>query len=128
MMFEEIIIFSPNRKTFDFLFLLQHDDNFNMISDPIYTQQLTSPEEFFVRKFDNDINVTSKQLRMEEAELESKLFSFQESESKRWLQNFTRIRDYLTLCRGGTLVIIIIFVCVSYFRTSASYHFLHLPT
>ena len=108
--------------------LLQHDDNFNMISDPIYTQQLTSPEEFFVRKFDNDINVTSKQLRMEEAELESKLFSLQEPESKRWIQNFTRIRDYLTLCRGGTLVIILIFVCVSYFRTIDSYHFGHLST
>ena len=124
MMFVDF--FSPNRKAFDSLFLLQHDDNFNMISDPIYTQQLTSPEEFFVRKFDNDINVTSKQLRMEEAELESKLFSLQEPESKRRLQNFTRIRDYLTLCRGGTLVIIIIFVSVFYFRSSAFYHFLHL--
>ena len=121
-------MFSPNRKAFDSLFLLQHDDNFNMISDPIYTQQLTSPEEFFVRKFDNDINVTSKQLRMEEAELESKLFSLQEPESKRRLQNFTRIRDYLTLCRGGTLVIIIIFVSVFYFRSSAFYHFLHLSS
>ena len=97
-----------------------------MINDPIYTQQLTSPEEFFVRKFDNDINVTSKQLRMEEADLESKLFSLQEPEGQRWMQNFTRIRDYLTLCRGGTLVIITIFVCVSYFRTIDSYHFGHL--
>ena len=109
-------------------FSLQHDDNFNMINDPIYTQQLTSPEEFFVRKFDNDINVTSKQLRMEEADLESKLFSLQEPEGQRWMQNFTRIRDYLTLCRGGTLVIIVIFVFVPYFRTSDSYQFRLLST
>ena len=81
-----------------------------MINDPIYTQQLPSPEEFFVRKFDNNINVMSKQLRMEEAELESKLFSLQEPESQRWIQNFTRMRDYLTLCRGGHLVIIMIFI------------------
>ena len=92
-----------------------------MINDPIYTQQLPSPEEFFVRKFDNDINVTSKQLRMEEAELESKLFSLQEPESQRWIQNFTRMRDYLTLCRGGNLVIIMIFIC-------SSYHFGNLST
>ena len=92
-----------------------------MINDPIYTQQLPSPEEFFVRKFDNDINVTSKQLRMEEAELESKLFSLQEPESQRWIQNFTRMRDYLTLCRGGNLVIIMIFI-------SSSYHFGNLST
>ena len=87
-----------------------------MITDPIYTQQLPSPEEFFVRKFGNDINVTSKQLRIEEAELESKLFSLQEPESKRWIQNFTRIRDYLTLCRGGTLVNRMIFCFLILFQ------------
>ena len=121
-----LVVLSPNRKVFDYSFLLQHDDDFNMINDPTYTQQLPSPEEFFVRKFGNDINVTSKQLRIEEAELESKLFSLREPASKRWIQNFTRIRDYFTLCRGGTLVIMIIFVCVSYFMNSDSHHFGHL--
>ena len=95
---------SSKRKTFSQLFLLQHDDNYSMMRDPIYTQQLALPEEFFVRKFDKDTNVTSKQLRMEEAELESNLLSLQEPEMQFRTRNFTRIRDYLTLCRGGTLV------------------------
>lgn len=77
---------------------------------PTYTQQLTSPEEFFVRKFDNDSKVTSKQLRMEEAELESTLLSLQEPENLYRIQNINRIRDYLTLCRGGSLVNIVLFL------------------
>ena len=95
---------SSKRKTFSQLFLLQHDDHFFMMRDPIYTQQLASPEQFFVRKFDKGTNITSKQLRMEEAELESNLLSLQEPEMQFRTRNFTRIRDYLTLCRGGTLV------------------------
>ena len=82
----------------------------------MYTQQLTSPEEFFVRKFDNDTNVTSKQLRMEEAELESNLLSLQEPESQFRTQNFTRIRDFLTLCRGGALVNIMILCFIILFQ------------
>ena len=80
-----------------------------MIRHPIYTQQLASPEEFFVRKFDNDTKVTSKQLRMEEAELESTLLSLQEPEHRFRIQNINRIRDYLTLCRGGSLVNTVLF-------------------
>ena len=87
---------------------MQHDENHEMTTDPIYTQQLTSPEEFFVRKFDGNSNLTAKQLRMEEADLESKLLSKREPESQFKIQNFDRIRDYLTLCRGGALVIIYI--------------------
>ena len=85
---------------------MQHDENYEMMTDPIYTQQLTSPEEFFVRKFDGNSNLTSKQLRLEEAELESRLLSKREPESQFRIQKFDRIRDYLTLCRGGALVII----------------------
>ena len=107
---------SYKRKTFSQLFLLQHDDNHFMIRDPIYTQQLASPEEFFVRKFDKGTNITSKQLRMEEAELESNLLSLQEPEMQFLTRNFTRIRDYLTLCRGGTLVNRIIFCFLMLFQ------------
>ena len=95
-----------------------------MMSDPIYTQQLTSPEEFFVRKFDGNSNLTSKKLRMEEAELESKLLSKREPESQFRIQKFQRIRDYLTLCRGGALVIIYV-LYFSYFRSSISFEFGH---
>ena len=59
-----------------------------------------------MRKFDGNSNLTSKKLRMEEAELESKLLSKREPESQFRIQKFDRIRDYLTLCRGGALVII----------------------
>ena len=76
-----------------------------MVISPVYTQHLSSPEDFFIRKFNDDNHATSKQLRHEETELESKLLSFREPESQHRIQNFTRIRDYLTLCRGGTLVI-----------------------
>ena len=76
-----------------------------MINTPVYTQDLPSPENFFIRKFNGDKNLKSKELRIEEAELESKLFSLIEPENEHRIQNFTRIRDYLSLCRGRTLVI-----------------------
>ena len=88
-----------------------------MIRHPIYTQQLASPEEFFVRKFDNDTKVTSKQLRMEEAELESTLLSLREPEHRFRIQNINRIRDYLTLCRGGSLVNIVLFHSLIIFKS-----------
>ena len=88
-----------------------------MIRHPIYTQQLASPEEFFVRKFDNDTKVTSKQLRMEEAELESTLLSLQEPENLFRVQNINRIRDYLRLCRGGSLVSIVLFHLLILFQS-----------
>lgn len=88
----------------NYLISLQHDENYEMMSNPVYTQNLTLPEDFFIRKFDDNPNITSIQLRMEEAELESKLFSLREHENEHRIQNFTRFRDYLTLCRGGTLV------------------------
>ena len=87
-------------------FLLQHDENYEMMMNtPVYTQDLPSPENFFIRKFNGDKNLTSKELRIEEAELESKLFSLIEPENEHRIQNFTRIRDYLSLCRGRKLVI-----------------------
>lgn len=88
----------------NYLVSLQHDENYEMMSNPVYTQNLTQPEDFFIRKFDDNPNITSIQLRMEEEDLESKLFSLRDHENEHRIQNFTRFRDYLTLCRGGTLV------------------------
>ena len=70
-----------------------------------------------MRKIDNDTKVTSKQLRMEEAELESSLLSLQEPEHRFRIQNINRIRDYLTLCRGGSLVNILQFHLLLIFKS-----------
>jgi len=69
----------------------------------LYTHSIPSPEDFFTRKFDGDPAMTSKELRLKEAILESRLLSLPEANP---LQNFTRIRDFLALCRGESLVII----------------------
>ena len=77
------------------------------VSAPLqYTHSLPSPEDFFIRQFNGDLNLTSKELRLEEAILESQLISLPEPEYKHRVQNFTRIRDYLALCRGESLVMI----------------------
>ena len=84
--------------------MFQHDANHIEISSIFYTHDLPSPEDFFIRKFNNDNTLTSEMLRQEESMVESKLFSFQEPENQYSMIKFTRIRDFSTLCRGGTLV------------------------
>ena len=76
------------------------------ISPPLDAQSIPSPEDFFIRKFNGDLTMTSKELRLEEAILESRLISNPEAELSHRIQNFTRIRDFLALCRGESLVII----------------------
>ena len=85
------------------------------ISSIFYTHDLPSPEDFFIRKFHNDVTVTSETLRQEESIVESKLFSFQEPENQYSMIKFTRIRDFSTLCRGGTLVSLPI-LCFKFYR------------
>ena len=72
----------------------------------LYTHSIPSPENFFIRKFNGDLTMTSKELRLEEAILESRLISLPEADYSHRIQNFTRIRDFLALCRGESLVII----------------------
>ena len=75
-------------------------------SPPLYTHSIPSPEDFFIRKFNGEHTMTSKELRLEEAILESRLISLPEADYSHRIQNFTRIRDFLALCRGESLVII----------------------
>ena len=70
----------------------------------LYTHSIPSPEDFFVRKFSDDIKKTSMELRYEETMIESQLLSSPEPENEHRMQKFARIRDFLALCRGESLV------------------------
>ena len=94
------------------LFVFQHDKKYISIDSATYTHSLHSPEDFFIRKFNNDRNLTSKELRLEEEVLMTKLMSSPSvNEPLPTPANSfdrLRIRDFIALCRGEALVTIII--------------------
>ena len=63
-----------------------------------YTFSTPTAEDFFIRKFNDDWNVTSKQLRYEEEKLLSNLWSTSAQKGQ------YHIQDFLALCRGKMLV------------------------
>ena len=82
--------------------IFQHDQNYNHTNPKYYTHSLSSPEDFFIRKFNNDLNLTSKALRLEEKSVLARLFS--EPDLRPDSSYIIRIRDFLSLCRGEKLV------------------------
>ena len=89
------------------MYTFKHDATYEETNlPPLYTHSIPSPEDFFIRKFNGELAMTSKEHRLEEAILESRLISNPEAELSHRIQNFTRIRDFLALCRGESLVII----------------------
>lgn len=89
-------------------YIFQHDANFVSYGTPTHTHQLPSPEDFFVRKFTNDYNSTSIIMRQEEKLILENLLSSPIANKSGNLHRF-RIHDYLTLCRGKSLVRMIFF-------------------
>ena len=83
----------------------QHDLHFPSYITPHttykYKYQLPPGEQFFIRKFNGDLDLTSEQLREKEYELASTLLS--SSSKVDWGYH---IRDYYTLCRGGNVAIV----------------------
>ena len=89
----------PHHFTHCVHFYLQHDDNYpDHINVDTYSHTLHEGDAFFVRKFNGDSSITSKQLREEEYELASGLYS---SDDQYWHHH---IRDFFSLCRGENVV------------------------
>ena len=55
-------------------------------------------EEFFIRKFESNSQITGRQLRLEEIEI------FKESVSTSKSSHHLHVRDYHRLCRGEKIV------------------------
>ena len=60
---------------------------------------MSSPADFFVRKFNNDSSLTSQHLRKEEKDMEQTLLSSSALKDVRH-----RFRDFSAICRGEILV------------------------
>lgn len=74
-----------------------HDQNYIEINHGKYTHQTPPEEDFFIRKFNNYYNITSKEMRHQEKNIVSTLLSSPTTDSK------FRIRDFLAVCRGEEL-------------------------
>ena len=85
----------------------QHDEKFPYISSRIkdegFKYIFDLPQhgggQFFIRKFDNDPNLTAEQLRREEYEMTSKLLS--DASKINWQYH---VADFYKLCGGRQLV------------------------
>ena len=90
-----LILFSQHDEKFPYMSSRVENEGFRYIFDlPQY-----GGGQFFIRKFDNDPNLTAEQLRHEEYEMTSKLLS--DASKINWQYH---VADFYKLCGGRPLV------------------------
>ena len=81
----------------------QHDQNYGSYKIQNYIDSLPSPEDFFIRKFNDDTEISSILMRKEEKRIVENLFASPIEHKSGNVHQF-KINEYLTLCRGKLLV------------------------